>query len=427
MPSLHFSPNPAQEQFLRAMRPNQRHFFRAGWGTGKTTLGAFIGQRLAHLNPGVNGLVASHNYNHVSVNLIPKIIAHLKEAGTFARVNKNERVIYLTTDAKIQWGSADRPPSMDGNDVGWVIGDEVRHWPPESYIIFQSRMRDQRARYPAEVLLTTPDMGWIYDEFRDNPDLIEVVSSTQANVANLRPGYIDDQRRRLSVAQAKQFIDAEWGAMSDAAFPEFEEETHVQEGLTRGVQKVHVFMDFGYNHPAVIYATYHDICPRHATRECIHVVGEMMPNQCPTHRLVIEVKHDLRRRGWVADTVFIDPAGAGTDIQTGRRDLDLLEDVGFEVEYTTDPANRSVIASSSHVQAMLEPAQGPPRLYLDASLETGGKSDGYRGLRDALARIKSDPRRRAFKKDGWYDHAIDALRYGTVNLVPVVGGGIGVY
>lgn len=428
MSSLYFvpgvstsQPNPAQLDFMRRIRKNRRCFFRAGWGTGKTTLGAFLAQRYAHLNPGVKGLIASQNHNHVVINLIPRIIEHLKAAGTFLGHHQNKRLIYLTNDAIIQYGSANRPASLDGNDVGWYIFDEIRHWPKESYDVGDSRMRDKRAAYPVAIMLSTPDMNWVYDEFAEDISLIETVSSTHANSANLRPNYVEDQLRRLSSPLANLFIYAQWGSMEDAAFPEFDAKRHVQKGLAFGVRAVHPCIDFGKNRPAVTYLTKHDFCKRHGTRDCIHAVGELVVDNVPTYKLVHRLKEDLDKRGWRALTCYVDPAGSNENEQTGRRDIELFEEEGFEVEYSYDKAITSRVNSTEHLRGFLDPVIGEPRLYLDDSLATGSQLEGYRGIRDGLARAKSDPKKPgAYLKDQHYEDALDSLRYGVCNLIQPV-------
>jgi len=416
---LQWHPNPAQERFLRAMRPNRRHLLRAGWGTGKTTLGGFVGQRLAHLNPGIPGLVASHNHNHVSVNLVPKLIEHFKAAGTFAGKNENKRVIYLTTGATVQWGSADTPKSLDGNDVGWAIGDEIRHWPQESYTIFQSRIRRVDAAFPAEVLLTTPDMNWIYHEFAEAEDLIQVVASTYENEVNLRPGYIEDQLRRLSPGLAKQFIHAEWYGAEGNAFPEFDRAIHCQDDLCArsrdGLARCHVAVDFGGKH-AAIYFQHFDWCERHGTQGCFHVVGEWMPDDLPTYLFTHQLRDNMRARRFEPLKCFPDKAGHATNAQTGVRDIELLQRYGFDCHWSTEPEIISVVGGTDKLRSLLQPAVGKPRLYIDSSL-----LGSERGICTALESIKTDrnqPRR--YQKDKQYEHAVDTLRYGVVNIEPPV-------
>ena len=415
---LHFEPNPAQEQLLRAMRRGKRHLLRAGWGTGKTTLGAFCAQRLAHMNPGVNGLVASHNYNHVSVNLVPQIIEHLKDAGTYVGKHENKRLIYLTTGAVIQWGSADKAKSLDGNDVGWGIGDEIRHWPKDSYETFQSRIRDARATYPAEILLTTPDMNWIFHEFAEDPELIEVVAPTHANKQNLRLGYIEDQLKRLSVALAKQFIYAEWIGAEGNAFPEFDRSIHVQDNLAEadsdGWVHVHPNLDFGGKHAATYMQTF-DFCSRHGTQNCFHIVGEWMPDSIPTFQFAAQLQDDIRQRGMKPKVCFPDKAGYGINYQTGVRDIELLENAGFKCQWVTDPASVSIVNGVDLIRSMLAPVRGKPRLYFDSSL-----LNSERGIVTALESAKTDGKDRRYKKDGVFEHALDATRYGIVNIEPPV-------
>jgi len=416
MPRMQWQPNPAQEEFLRAMTPGARHFFRAGWGTGKTECGAFCAFRLVMSNPGVRGLVVSHTYNHCKNNLVPRIIQFLKMADVFVGHHNTNRIITALVEGiptEIQWGSADKPKSMDGNDVGWLVGDELRHWPEESYPIFSSRMRDKSARMPAEINLSTPDSNWIRKEFENNPDVIEVVASSYANQANLQPNYIPNLESRLSPGLVRQFVYADWIGAEGAAFPEFDREVHVQNNLIEysadGYAYVSPCLDFGGKY-ACVFMQYFDWCPRHQVNGCFHAVDEWMPESMTTEEFATGLWRELAQRQMKPLTCFPDKAGDAVNYQSGRRDIEILQTAGFKCKWTSDPTVISIVNGVDLMRSMLKPAKGRPRMFFDENM-----LHSQRGIVTAIESAKVIEGTRKYQKDKLYDHALDAWRYGVVN------------
>lgn len=408
-----FDPNSPQEQFLRGMRPGGEGLFCAGVGIGKTELLAFCAQRLAHLNPGIPGLVVSHVLNHVIVETVPRIIGYLKRFGTYMGMNKQRREIYVSNGAVIQYGGANRPDTMDGKDVGWGLADEDRHWPYESYQVFTARIR-QACPFPYEGHFTTPEMNWVYDSFAHRDDILLVRGSTYDNAHNLQPGYIDKLERNLHPKMLEQYMLGKWVVMGGAAFPEFDREIHVVEGLADGVREVQPLVDFGGKH-AVVYLDHLDWCEQHGTTSCFHIVGEWMPDGLATYQLPTELRGNLRSHRWRPGTCIVDKAGNNNNPQTNRRDIELMEQGGFECQWTTEPENVSIRNGIDKIRALLKPVKGPPRLYFDASLV-----GGYRGVIEGLERAELDKSNTKYLKDGVLEHALDALRYGIIAIEPPV-------
>lgn len=419
MPEIYFYPNPAQEKFLQAMRPRRLHLFRAGWGTGKTTCGAFVAFRLLMLNPGIRGLVVSHKNKHCKLVLIPKIIEFLEQAGVFLHHHKTDRVITCIVEGmqtQIVYGSADLPDSLDGLDVGWAVGDELRHWPEESFSIFTSRVRDKKARWPATVCLSTPDSNWFRLKFENNPQVIETVASTYANADNIQPNYISDIKASYTDALVKQFIYAEWGGGEGVAFPEFDRTIHVQPDLlerdSRGAALVDVCMDFGGKHAAV-FMQHFDWCPRHETVNCFHAVHELMPHDITVEEFGFSVLRELTKHNMKMRYCYPDKAGSYKNYQSGQKDIDILKAVGFpsdRIRYTSDPTVIDIENGVEHMRGMLKPAKGKPRMFFDESL-VGSE----RGIVTAIEGIRKQEGTRKYEKDKNFEHALDCWRYGVCN------------
>lgn len=420
MIEIQYSPLPHQRSFHR--NPSPYRLFRGGVGSGKTLCGAAESIKLAVGNPACDGMIVAPTWGILHRTTL-RAFRSLLPRRAIAHESKSERYIELKNAARIYYGSADRPDTLEGANLAWAWGDEGRYWDKEAWEILLARVREPRAKRRSIVMTSTPAMNWLYDCWgRGMEGYAEIAAPTEQN-PYLPPEYIDTLRRSYSAGLYRQYVGGEWIAAEGSVFPEFDDSIHLVDGLAPPLgASVDLAVDLGIRRPAVVYLQHFERCRWHGGGECIHVVGEFHPNECHTEQLVFEVRHDLQRRGWRAGTMYIDPAGANRDVQTGRKDLEVLEAGGFQAEYSYDPVMRSVGAGIDHVRSLLKPVIGLPRLYLDASL--GSPDADRRGVVAGLRRAEFDSKKNVYQKDGELDHALDALRYGVTHLISPVSRGV---
>jgi hypothetical protein len=131
----------------------------------------------------------------------------------------------------------------------------------------------------------------------------------------------------------------------------------------------------------------------------------------PDEMLTGEFGAGIKAQGWRADRLICDPAGSAANAQTGRSDLDVLEETtGLYPERTTDPAKRDIRAGIIRLRRALAAGQ----IRVTAELWAAGMSAPKR--QRTLARCilgYAYPAKGGDEplKDGRFDHAIDALRY----------------
>ncbi len=156
-------------------------------------------------------------------------------------------------------------------------------------------------------------------------------------------------------------------------------------------------MDFGFRAPMAMLWAYQDLADvLWITAERIEA-GVTLPEHV---RAIIE--SPWPRPTWLG----VDPAGCGRNSQTGRSDVALLRESGFEVR----TARRGVQEGLMMIRARLKPADSAsPRLFIHQRC---------RGLIESMERYHyptDRPHSNEPVKDG-FDHAVDALRYLVVNL-----------
>lgn len=416
-----FNPNSAQERALRAMRPNMRMFWRSGVGTGKTSTVQFIGQRLAHLNPGVPGLIVSHNLNHVETEIIDPLIGMLKQAGTYAGRNLRLRHLYLNNGSYVIWRGAHKPDSIDGFNAGWGLADEIRYWPEASYEKFVSRIRVS-CPWGFEGIFTTPELNWIARYFKDNPDFHEIVARTVENEANLQPGFYDRLARSLSPEVYESYVNGEWMHTGGGVFPEYDEATHASDpDLYDPHKPVHIGFDPAAQLAASVFFQHNRWCHKHQVEHCVHVLDELMTKDLATVWVAEQWQYRYTERLWQRGVVFYDPAGDARGTALGISDARVLESAGWDFQRTTDPFKRDVMTGIQAIKGKLKPYKGNPSLYFHPRLHDDPTNRGViRAMMESkFPDIKGSKSDSQPIKDGHIDHARDALRYPIINLCPL--------
>lgn len=418
--------NPAQERWHRASYKVTTALLGAGVGVGKTEAIAYRAVILALKNPGMPGLVASHVFNHMRTVIRPRIVRFLKQCKMFSGERQQDKQILVRNGSIIQYGSADLPKSLEGQDVAWALGDELRFWKRESYEFFSARVRIGAAPYPFLGFTSTLDRT-LEDEWKDRSDRTVVYGTTYENEANLRVGYIDDLKSRLSDRLFKQYVLAQWMPSERAVFPEFEEDLHLKQFEVVENHPVHVFFDPGQQKASVLFAQHFDTCFQHACKNCVHVFDEIQENATATAWLAPKIKGLFNKHGWTMGKVYLDPAGRAKGTAVGLSDVDILEGSGFKCFWTTDPARRDIRNGIELIRGKLAPMMGPPTLYFHPKLKPKslGELNQERGIIRSLKESEypksMGTRRDEPIKDGLLDHARDALRYGLINLCEMPG------
>lgn len=423
--------NPAQYRYVEQMRPGGTGLFVAGVGIGKSTLMREVACILAAYNPGERILLVSHVLAHARIEHVPALIARLKEYRNFSHEVKMDRLIVCRNGAVIQYGSADRPDTLDGWNVACVLCDEIRYWREEAYEKVTTRYRSATAPFPFMGMFTTPEMNWMYDRYfeYEAPGFFTVRGSTIENVHNLRKGYYEDLKARLSPKTFKQYVEGHWGLIEGAVFEDFNPspEGHVRRVRHDTSLPVHMGIDFGYRCPAAIFFQHLDWCPAHGVSDCIHVLDELLPDNTTTEAFAPMITQLYHKRRWRMGMAYCDPAGSNRSQEVGYSSVDIMEAAGIPCEWTYEPASRFIPAGIDVIRSKILNVNNEISFYI--SDRCGRWSDSQRGLVRGLSRCEYPERKpgQALKDEplkSEFTHVLDALRYAMVNLFPPTGGGV---
>jgi len=413
--TIDYTPNTAQERWHRANTKHKVVLLGAGVGVGKTQALAEESVIRALENPGCVGLVASHVFTHMKTVVRPRIISILKQAKVYKGENKADKEIYVRNGSLIKYGSANRPDSLEGMDVAWAIGDELRFWPWQSYEFFTARVR-VKCPHPLLAFTSTLDSGhWMADVFRDTSEIV-VRGTTYENAHNLQADYIELLKKRLSPQLFAQYALAEWANIGGTVYGQEAEIPLMLERIERLYDPYHPVlgaMDFGYVRPAFLFVQHFDFCPLHGVSNCLHILDEIVEDNTSTDRMIPKIKGKCGGPHYFSlSDIYCDPAGRHRNQEEGKRSVDILESADFNALYSTARKDTDFNAGIERVRAQILSASNERRLYIASHLDrriVGVTED--RGIVKALQRYPYKGTPPQPHRESIYGHVLDALRY----------------
>lgn len=227
------------------------------------------------------------------------------------------------------------------------------------------------------------------------------------NQRNLPKGYYDEMGASLPEELRQRLVDGMWGNTfpGEPVIRQFRRAVHVRKGLEFGAETLFRFWDFGYNRPAILFAQV-GIDGR------VQILDEFLGHHIEGTKF-IEAVHARTAQNFPSARKFVDygdPAVAQHK-DTGSM-LALLNNAGVLMRYQRTPFDLSIQLLRKRFESIIE---GEPAVVIDerCRMLVDGLAGGYHLKEDGVT-----PR-----KDGTYDHEIDALRYGIYNLFGVTQSG----
>lgn len=253
---------------------------------------------------------------------------------------------------------------------------------------------------------------WLYTECtgldhtgskRQEPTMTLYRPKPTENQRNLPKGYYEQMAKTMSLELLQRYKDGQWGNTypGEPVIRQFKRGLHVRPKLEYFGGTIFRFWDFGYNRPAVLFAQL-------ATDGRLQILGEFLGHHIEGTKFIETVTAQAAQR-FPNATVFQDygdPAVAQHK-DTGSM-LALLNNAGILMRYQRTPFDLSIQLLRKRFESIIE---GDPAILVDETCRVlvDGLLGGYHLKEDGVT-----PR-----KDGHFDHLIDALRYGVYNLFGV--------
>ncbi len=425
--------NEGQRAFHRAVNVHPFVLYAGGVGSGKTTAGGYESVRLCIQNgPGKSvddpqaGMIVGHTHDIVENVMIPAFKSFLPpDMRKGFKYIASRKKIYLPGNRIIYVASASKPESLEGKNISWAWGDELRYWPKASWEKFIARFRSLRGKKPRVICTSTPAFNWMYLEFCKGKKGRKVIhASTSENLQNLRPGFISDLKASLSKRVYKSYVDGLFEEMVGDVFDEFDRNLHLvpYNDLYFPSAPVHIGFDPGRRKAAMVFFQHLELCPFHRMDDCIHVLGEYMnERRTTTPKMIRAAQKQFKLNAWKEGLIYIDKAGKAESSSTGQSDITALVHLGFEVRYTTAVEDCWVPYGIELINSKLKSVDGETSLYFNAELSDPNRERGviasiqgsqYPSHKEGSS-LSDSP-----KKEGIFEHARDALRYPLINIFP---------
>lgn len=402
-------------------------------GSGKSMVGCAEIMLKALLMPGTKWFVARRDYNDLmdtTLRTMTNILNNLPEGTLLDRQKAAPQKWWLRPIVAGMDGQMSEPSEITfmglQDDVGSYEftggfvdeADEVE----QNYLFnMLHRLRwKPSADFPDEnfsigMAFNPPPMThWLYTECtgldvlgnkKKDPTITLFRPQPMENAVNLPKGYYEEAAARLPEELRQRYVDGMWGNTypGEPVIRQFRRNLHVQKGLKFQGGTLFRFWDFGYNRPAVLFAQV-------AMDGRMQVLGEYLGHHIEGTKF-IETVLARTAADFPEATKFMDygdPAVAQHK-DTGSM-LALLNNAGILMRYQRTPFDLSIQVLRKRFESQIE---GEQALVVDERCRVliDGLLGGYHLKDDGVTP----------KKDGHFDHLIDALRYGVYNLFGITG------
>jgi hypothetical protein len=437
---------PKQLRFFRS--PDPLFLFCGGVGSGKSFAGGTWSLAQSIRYPKARGFVGANTYLQLSKSTLPHLWRLLRQHriafvygkqppaawGIESPFPDHKNVISLQTGAQILTYSLDNYDAMRGIEVAWAWIDETRDTAKEAFEVLLERLRGfddiyPGLGYPLRVTTTPNGFDWLWERFVDPdhrmPGAGYVTATSYENPHN-PPNYAADLEARLGKQLAQQQIHAEFLNLAVGRAYAFKRQIHVGPVFYRPELPIIIGHDFNVA-PLCAVAMQIDRAKR-----TVEVLDEIViPDSAQTRESAAEISRrfkDCRQPGSTVKAgpmaqmiVFADAAGRSRDTRGTQSDLAILlaelRKTFPEARDGTPSCNPLVVDRVNALNALLDPAKGPPRIRIGPNCA--------KLIRD-LEQVSFKPGTREIDKgNGQLTHLSDALGYPIAAVFPVGGDASG--
>lgn len=435
-----------------------------GYGSGKTTWLIAEAFRNSCFLPGLPGILASPTYPNQRKALRPVILRLFPHAIRWPRGGDNARKClgplvreWVAEDKTLvldigsgktpalrggtDWvfGSLDDPGTIEGGTYAWGCLDEPRLIGHESWRVFNSRIRDPRARFHRRSVAGVPAMGWMDDEFnRGLPDRRFIRASSTDN-PHLPDNYAD--LLNLSGRRAQAFLHGHFVHLEGTVYetycpsPVDGDRGSLLDVLPDPKRRTFGVLDFGYRRPA--FLVLQDVPIDGGVDFAEVVVAEVVLADCLEGTHAAACVAELQRWGLTMEECYCDPAGDQARATVGFSAVDTYERafaeagvlLAYGLQWTLAPVERYIPNGVEATRARFQDHHEKRRLHVARRLADPALTTTYPeapvGIHRSLLGLHY-PFGRAGRsdqpvKDKVNEDFCDALRYYVVNRWGVLG------
>lgn len=397
-------------------------------GSGKSVVGCADVMLKAVMMPGTKYFISRRDYNDLmdtTMRTMTNILNNLPEGTLLDRQKAAPMRWWIRPIASGEDGAMAEPSEITFMGLSDYVGgyeftggfideaDEV-----EKQFVYQMLGRLRSKPYPdfpdenfsIGMAFNPPPMThWLYTECTGldiggqkvkEPTIRLFRPEPRENQRNLPKGYYEAAAEAMPEELRQRYVEGMWGNTypGEPVIRQFRRALHVKPKLEFKAETLFRFWDFGYNRPAVLFAQL-------ATDGRLHILREFLGHHIEGTKF-IETVLAQSAQYFPSAQKFIDygdPAVAQHK-DTGSM-LALLNNAGILMRYQRTPFDLSIQVLRKRFESQIE---GEQAILIDERCRVlvDGLQGGYHLKDDGVT-----PR-----KDGFFDHLVDALRYGVYNL-----------
>ena len=368
------------------------------------------------LTPNTRGWIVAPNYNlgqKVAREVKRIIIRELKlPVESKKEISGDLYFMRLSgLNSEIAVRSADSPESLIGEGIDYLVIDEMALISKQVYEMF---LRPTLADRQGWALFCSTPRGFNYFEqlYRYGQDKKHPDWESWQVPSWRSPFFKDDieqLKRTMTRETYLQEVGAEFTSFAGKVY-DFDRFTQVKANLKYDPHlPTYISVDFGFRASTAVCLQVRNNPDGLST---IYQIDEIFLENSTTEELAKLVKG----LPYHVIAYFGDPAGAGSNLQTGLSDFQVFKKYGMNIRCRKDRHNRDVINGITHVRRWFEDANGEKHFFVAKRCKKSIQSyENYR-----YPEHKKDQQLKEMPlKDGINDHIADALRFGIVNLFPI--------
>lgn len=315
------------------------------------------------------------------------------------KINETSMSVTLINGSKIELRGADKPDSLRGVRIDFLVLDEFQDMVPE---VWTQALRPTLADSKGDaIFIGTPKAyNYLYEVYRrgQNPAFVErnLWQSWQFPTVTspfIPASEIESARKDMDEKSFKQEFEASFETMSGRVYYAFDRKVHVQPCEFNPKLPIWIGMDFNVDPMSMVVLQQQPDGTVWAVDEVV-LFGSNTEESCDA----------LEKKYWRNQkqiTMYPDPAGNQRQHARGETDLDILREKGFK-KIKHRKRHPKVADRVNSVNRMLRAADGSIRLRIDPKCVHLIKS-----LEQTIYKKGS----RDMDKDMGVEHSTDALGY----------------
>lgn len=377
-------------------------------GSGKTA--TLVVETIALLvqHPGNVGLLARKTLPELKSTTLKRFFEFCPDP-LILNYNKTDREVLIRTNGKpslLHLGPLDEINRYKSLELGFFAIDEADETTEEHWLTLCGRLRLKNIPlYGMLATNPTSPQHWIFKNWVAEPkEGYEIFrSKTTDNIEHLPPGYVERLRKTYSEDWARRYLDGEFGVLQsgDPAFPDFTPKHHVKTISPIQGRDMMRGWDFGLRRPCVVFVQFDEFGGLRIYR---NILGDNEDIYEFRDR-VIKYTNQVYNTFNIVD--YCDPSGQNRK-DSGKTSIQALNERGIYPKYRyTHPDQRATELR----RLMREFNNGEPAFLVDPV-------NSY--LIEAFMGGCSIDANGTIRKEGYYEHGIDALGYIIANTCMVL-------